>query len=396
MVERLHDCTVEDGYSIEEIAGEFELSARQFRRIIRSQIGVSPGHLIRTRRLLIARQLLIETSLPIVEIAFASGFASLRRFNDAFKKSYGSPPGELRRRRKTAAVGAEDAETFTLELTYRTPFNWDGILDFLAPRALKGVEAVQDGRYMRTVQIGAHRGYLVARHLPDRCAVSVEFTLSLLPVLPTLLARLRHLFDLDARPDLIGERLAADQLLGPLVEKNPGLRVPGAFDGFELGWRAILGQQVSVRAAATIAGRISEAAGEPFATPFAGLNRLTPTAEAIGAANSEELGALGILRSRSAAILDLARAITLDNVNLEAGSDPEKTISTLIELKGVGPWTAHYIAMRALRWPDAFPEKDVVLLRKLKVENPREAARIAQRWRPWRSYATLYLWQMPD
>ncbi|MCC2672884.1 MAG: alkA, partial [Armatimonadetes bacterium] len=339
----------------------------------------------------LAKQLLTETSLPVTEVAFASGFASLRRFNDAFATRYGMPPSRLR---KEAAPSSETAavETLTLQLGYRPPFDWPGLLAFLGARTLKGVEVVRDEEYLRTVRLGSHHGWVRVRNTPAKRTLQVEVSHSLTPVLPALLSRLRHLFDLCARPDLIATHLGMDPLLAGTVERNPGLRVPGAFDGFELAARAVLGQQVTVRAATTLAGRFSEAFGEAIATPHAELTHLCPAPQRVAGLEVEELAALGIIRTRARSIITLAEEIASGRLKLHPGADPQLTMRQLVALPGIGPWTAHYIAMRALRWPDAFPKEDIALRNRLGGVTATRAEELSQPWRPWRSYATLHLW----
>ena len=252
-----------DDDGLEAIAPQFELSSRQIRRILQKELGVSPIELVQTRRLLLAKQLLTETELPITEVAFASGFSSLRRFNDAFSGRYGMPPTRLRKEAGSKAGKTLAADSIALQLTYRPPYDWEGILKFLSMRTLKGVEQVSSGHYCRTMQLGKHTGWIQVGHKPSKRALMVEISNSLVPVLPALLGRLRNLFDLSARPDVIAEHLMQDGILSEAVSKNPGLRVPGAFDGFELAVRAILGQQVTVKAANdALAGRFVEAFGK--------------------------------------------------------------------------------------------------------------------------------------
>jgi len=278
-------------------------------------------------------------------------------------------------------------------LTYRAPFDWQGMLRFLSARMLKGVEWVEEDAYLRTVQLGGHTGWVNLRHAPEKRALLVELTHSLTPVLPALLGRLRNLFDLSARPDVIAAQLMRDALLAEAVARNPGLRVPGAFDGFELAVRAILGQQIRVKAATTLAGRFAAAFGEPVDTPHPGLTRLCPTPQRIAAAKVEELTALGILEARARSILLVAEEVASGRLRLEAGAQPDATIERLVALPGIGRWTAQYIAMRALRWPDAFPKEDIALRNSLGGVTPARAEQLSQAWRPWRSYATLHLWQ---
>ncbi|MBI1275183.1 DNA-3-methyladenine glycosylase 2 [bacterium] len=377
---------------LEEIAAQFELSPRQLRRIITSQLGVSPIELLQTRRLLLAKQLLTETGLPVTEIAFASGFSSLRRFNDAFRTHYGMPPTRLR---KEAASHAPSSTTnsSTLQLTYRPPYDWASMLEFLQARALRGIEHITGQSYARTVRVGEHKGWIKVTHKPEKHALMVEFTHSLLPVLPNLLRCLRNLFDLDARPDVISAHLMKDSLLKNTVMAHPGLRVPGAFDGFEMAVRAILGQQITVKAATTIACRMAEAFGERAETPWPELSRLSPTAERMAAASEEAITSLGIIGARARSIIALAKAQLAGHVRLEAGIHPDNAIRYLTTLPGIGQWTAHYIAMRGLRWPDAFPKEDIALRKGLGGMTAKQAEERSQPWRPWRSYAVLHLWK---
>jgi AraC family transcriptional regulator of adaptative response / DNA-3-methyladenine glycosylase II len=377
--------------------------------------------LVLTRRLLLAKQLLTETELSMSEVAFASGFSSVRRFNDAFAERYGMPPTRLRRaashtNKRGASSGSERvgaprvgararaestefsprdvaaSNTLTLQLGYRAPFDWEGILHFLAARAMKGVEAVDDAAYLRTVRLGDRTGWIRVHEEPAKRALLVELTRPLTPALPALLGRLRNLFDLAARPDMITARLEHDELLGAAVRRNPGLRVPGAFDGFELAVRAILGQQITVKGASTLAGRFAAAFGESIDTPHPALTHLTPTAERIAGANVDEVAALGIVGARAASIIELAREVASGRLKLEAGADAVATIEQLIAIPGIGRWTAHYVAMRALRWPDAFPKEDAVLRKRLGGVTATRAEELSHSWRPWRSYATLHLW----
>ena len=406
IVQRLEEGHLDEKAGLEEIADQFELSSRQIRRIVQKELGVPPIQLLVTRRLLLAKQLLTETAWPITEVAFASGFSSLRRFNDAFNGRYGMPPTRLR---KNAAGGtAEDAaaivdsQTSTLQLSYRPPYDWKGILAFLAARALKGIEHVTDSSYARTVQLGKAKGWIRVTQSKKKHALMVEFTHSLTPVLPALLRRVRGLFDLNARPDLIAKHLRKDARLRSAVKANPGLRVPGAFNGFELGLRAILGQQVTVKAATTIACRFVEAFGQPIVTPFAELNRLTPTPARIAAASVDALARHGIVAARCRSMIALAKAqesksgSASGELCLDSGAyhDPDDAITRLAGLPGIGQWTAHYIAMRALRWPDAFPNNDIAVRNNLGGVTAKEAEALSQSWRPWRSYAVMHVWGM--
>jgi AraC family transcriptional regulator of adaptative response / DNA-3-methyladenine glycosylase II len=385
---RIDEGLLDEGGGLEALAARFGWSSRQIRRMVQRELGVSPIELVLTRRLLLAKQLLTETALPITEIAHASGFGSLRRFNDAFRRRYGMPPGRLRR----ATGSARDTGSLTLQLTYRPPYDWAAMLAFLGARAVPGVEAVRGDRWIRTIRLGAHAGWLEVRHLPERNALLVELSQSLTPVLPPLLGRLRNLFDLAARPDVIADHLAADPLLASAIAAHPGLRVPGALDGTEIGVRAILGQQVSVRSATSAATRLAEAFGERIYTPFPELDRLWPVTATLATLESGALRSLGIIAARARAIISLAQAVTRGAIELEPGVAPEEQVSGLESLPGIGPWTASYIAMRALRWPDAFPSGDVIVRKRLGGIAPSEVEARAERWRPWRSYAVLHLW----
>jgi AraC family transcriptional regulator, regulatory protein of adaptative response / DNA-3-methyladenine glycosylase II len=395
IVQRIEERTTDDDTGLEAIADQFELSSRQIRRIIQKELGVSPVQLILTRRLLLAKQLLTETSLPVTEIAFASGFSSLRRFNDAFNSRYGMPPSRLRKRAVDDASVVIGDNTSTLQLSYRPPYDWTGILAFLKARQLKGVEWVTDRFYTRTVHLGDCKGWVKVMQAKAKDALMLEFTHSLTPVLPALLSRVRDLFDLNARPDIINKHLGKDEILAPLVKANPGMRAPGAFKGFEMGLRAILGQQVTVKAATTIAGRIVGAFCEPVVTPYPELNYLTPSPAKIAKASVDDLAKHGIVSARCKSMIALAQAHVSGDLSLESGAhhDPNATIERLAQLPGIGQWTAHYIAMRALRWPDAFPKGDIVVLNSLGGVTAKKAEEISQAWRPWRSYATVYLWR---
>jgi AraC family transcriptional regulator, regulatory protein of adaptative response / DNA-3-methyladenine glycosylase II len=269
------------------------------------------------------------------------------------------------------------------------------VLEFLATRELKGVEWVTDRAYARTVKLGDRRGWIRVTQKPGKNTLLLEFTHSLTPVLPALLGRVRNLFDLNARPDIISKQLRRDTRLAPFVKRTPGMRVPGAFNGFELGLRAILGQQVTVKAATTIACRFAAAFGEPIVTPFPELNRITPAAERVARASVDDIAKLGIVSARAKSILALAQAQVSGAVSLDRGvhHDPQEAMKRLAELPGIGQWTAHYIAMRALRWPDAFPKEDIAVRNNLGGVSAREAEEMSQAWRPWRSYAVLHIWK---
>ncbi|HEY0940992.1 MAG TPA: AlkA N-terminal domain-containing protein [Steroidobacter sp.] len=394
IIERLEDGSIGNDAGLEAIASQFELSSRQIRRIVHKELGVAPVQLLLTRRLLLAKRLLTETTLPVTEIAFASGFSSLRRFNDAFNSRYGMAPTRLRKKATPAGETAR-GDTATLQLVYRPPYDWHGVLEFLAYRALKGVEWVTDNAYARTVHLGAAKGWIRVTQSKQPNTLSLELSHSLTGVLPTLLTRVRSLFDLNARIDLISRHLSKDKRLAPLVKRVAGIRVPGAFNGFELGLRAILGQQVTVKAATTLGCRFVEAFGEPSETPFAELNRLTPSPARVANATIDDIAKHGIVSMRCRSIIALAQAQLTGELALDGGViyKPEVAIQRLAELPGIGPWTAHYVAMRAFSWPDAFPKEDIAIRNALGGVSARQAEEMSQSWRPWRSYAVMHLWR---
>jgi AraC family transcriptional regulator of adaptative response / DNA-3-methyladenine glycosylase II len=385
---RIEAGALNDEGSLETLARELGLSSRQLRRAVRQEFGVSPIELAQTRRLLLAKQLLTETALPLITVAHSSGFASVRRFNAHFRAHYGVSPSGLR---KAAGTGSS-RDSLTLTLGYRPPLDWTSMLRFLAERATAGVEGVSGNAYLRTIREGEARGWVKVEPARDRNHLIVEVSSELAPALPALLFRLRGLFDLDARPDVIAAQLGFDPTLETALRRHPGVRVPGCVGGFELAVRAILGQRISVAAATTLAGRLALDRGEAVETPFPQLSRLSPRPECLAEAAPERLGALGISQLRARAIVELAQAICDRRLELTPGTDPEVTVARLKELPGIGEWTAHYVAMRALRWPDAFPASDLGLLKASGARSPRELATRAEAWRPWRAYAAMILW----
>lgn len=383
-----------NGRRVSELASELCVGERQLRRALAREYGVSPIELAQTHRLLLAKRLLTDTALPVTKVAYASGFGSVRRFNAVFAERYRMSPVALRR--SSPSAGEPDAP-LSLTLAYRPPFDWAALLDYFRGRATPGVEVVDGERYLRTVVLDGHRGQ-VAVDRPDGTthALRAEVSLSLVPVLMPLLARLKAAFDLDAEPDAIVAHLAGDDVLGDLVTARPGLRVPGGFDGFEVALRTILGQQVSVRAATTLAGRLAAAFGEPAETGHLGLTRYPVQAERLAEAEPAELIALGLTRARAASAIALAQAVASGELRLEPGGDVAGTVERLKTIPGIGEWTAQYIALRALRWPDAFPHTDLGLRRALGDTTPARLLAAAERWRPWRGYAAQYLWTGPN
>jgi len=378
---------IEDGRltdaRLPDIAQALGVTDRHLRRVFQEEFGVAPVEYAQTQRLLLAKRLLTDTDLPILEVAMASGFASLRRFNDLFRTRYRMTPVELRRKSPARAP----SEHLAFDLGYRPPYDWEAMLGFLEKRAIAGVESVDKRTYLRTVRIGKSTGWLSVTPSKRRSALRVTVSASLAGVLPVVLGRVKHLFDLACHPDEIAAAL------GELAAGRAGLRLPGAMDGFEVAVRAILGQQITVKAAATLAARFVEAFGDPVETAPPSLRRLFPLPAAIAALEPGDIARLGIIATRAKAIIALARAVAEGRIRLEPTAQVEGTVAALQQLPGVGPWTAQYIAMRALAWPDAFPHPDVAVLKAMDERNGPAALRLAESWRPWRAYAVLHLWK---
>jgi AraC family transcriptional regulator, regulatory protein of adaptative response / DNA-3-methyladenine glycosylase II len=368
-----------------DLAASLGVSDRHLRRITESELGVSPIELAQTQRLLMAKRLLGDTRMSQTEIAFASGFGSVRRFNALFKSRYGLSPRALR-------GSANAAEGLHCQLEFRPPFAWGSLLDYLRLRAIPGAEMADATHYRRTVSIDEHQGWIAVSLGKKPNALNVDVSPSLAPVIGSVIVRVKRLFDLGAAPEAVSLSLSQDPLLEKVVRRIPGLRVAGAFDGFELAVRAILGQQVSVKGATTLAGRWAQAFGAPIATPYPELNRLTPTAQRMASVSADEISALGIVGARARCLATLAPAVLERRVVLTFVANVEDQIEALMRLPGIGPWTAQYIAMRALHWPDAFPSGDLMLMRAANATQKRLES-LSQAWRPWRAYATHYLWQ---
>jgi len=282
-----------------------------------------------------------------------------------------------------------------LRLAYRPPLDWEAMLAFLAGRCTAGVEQVEGGAYRRTARVGRLRGWVSVTADRTRPLLRVEASASLAGGRPALEARLRALFDLDADPRAVAAALRRHPVLAPSVRRNPGLRVNGAFDPFEAAVRVVLGQQVSVRAATTVAGRLAAALGEPIETPFAGLDRLAPTVADVAEAGEDRIAGVGMPGARARTLLALAGALRSGALRLERGADPDVVRDRMLALPGVGPWTANLVAMRALGAADAFPAGDLGVLRALGTRSAREAEARAEAWRPWRAYAAMHLWNLP-
>jgi AraC family transcriptional regulator of adaptative response / DNA-3-methyladenine glycosylase II len=382
----MEDCTLDEA-GLDRVAAQLGITDRHLRRAFGAEFGVAPIQFAQTQRLLLAKRLLTDTALPVTDVAFASGFGSVRRFNALFKQRYRLQPGQLRRH--AAAPGAADALKF--ELSFRPPYAWPALSAFLEARTIAGVEAVESGVYRRTARIDAggtqHRGWIEIALSAKKPALRVTISASLAKVLPPVLSRVKALMDLSCHPADVA------QALGAMAKRHPGLRVPGAFDGFEVAVRAILGQQVSVAAARTVAGRFAAAFGDPIETPFAGLTTVFPTATSIANLPYGRIALLGMPGARARTIVALARAVADADLVLMPNVDIEATLDRLRALPGVGEWTAQYIAMRSLAWPDAFMHTDLGVMKALAETDARRVLAAGEAWRPWRAYAVMHLWQ---
>jgi AraC family transcriptional regulator of adaptative response / DNA-3-methyladenine glycosylase II len=370
------------------LAKKLGVGERQLRRLFQSQLGASPKALAQTRRNLLARQLVVETDLPLTEVALAAGFGSLRRFNTVFRDLYGRPPSAMRR------ASAKSMEAgLVLTLPFRPPYDWPGMVALLAAHATPGVEQVSTDRYARLIAMdGKHGSVEVWLAGPDSLRAKIDFPD--IRLLPRIVARLRRLFDLGADPAAIDAWLGRDPALAGLVRHRPGLRVPGAWDPFELAVRVILGQQVSVAAGSRMAGKLVAAFGAPVAPRDPNLFALFPTAAVLAAVAPDAVSlALNMPRARGAAIVNLARAVTETPGLLTRGEGLDIAQRRLCAVNGIGPWTAQCIALFALRETDAFPTGDVGLQRALGLPAAALAAR-AEQWRPWRAYAATHLWMV--
>ena len=372
--------------SAARVAAEIGVSERQMRRLIVEHLGVSPVEFAQTTRLLLATQLLTETRLPISRVAMAAGFGSLRRFNHLFRERLRLAPTDFRRSEKREAA---ESGGLCLRLAYRPPLAWAHLLKFLKDHAVPGVELVEGNTYFRTLQTEKCAGWLSIQHDREEPLLWLRVSESLVPAISSVIAGVRALCDLDARPDVVDGHLATDALLAPSVRSVPGLRVPGAIDGFELLWRTVLGQQVSVKGATTLSGRVAKEFGEPIATPIAGLTHLTPTVRTLAGAKPDALMKLGLTTSRAACVIEVAKAMA-GGLRVEPGVAPEVAGPRLRAIRGIGPGTESYVAMRGLAWPDAIPETDLFVRRALESG----AARSVEAWKPWRSYAVMHLWNL--
>lgn len=420
---KMLESIAEQSLSIADLAAKIGVSERHLRRIFRLAFGVSPVHYAQTQRLLLAKRLMTDTVLPVNQVALASGFSSVRRMNALFTDRYKFSPTRLRPERNIRAMNRQGKSekprpqayaqacpqscqhsdnALSFVLSYRLPYDFSYLLDFLQRRALSGVESVNAGRYTRTLRVRSAGGksilgWLSVRQAPGKSALALSISPVFIPLLPRILTMVKRVFDLDAEPNLIAD------VLGDLVGERIGLRLPGAFDAFELSVRAILGQQVTVKAARTLANRFVTAFGTPMPSalscPDAAICAVFPTPERVAGLSQTEISELGIISSRANAIRALAAEFAsgalIHDTELNALA-PNEMIAKLSAIPGIGPWSANYIVMRALSWPDAWPPGDVAVQNAMGLANNlaghRSAETTSQKWRPWRSYAVLHIW----
>ena len=381
--------------SVADLAAKLGVGDRHLRRLFKAHVGASPLALATTQKILFAKKLLTETTMPISEIAFASGFGSIRRFNAAFRKIYGKAPSDQRQPNDQTAQQGEAMFRCGLTLSYRPPFDWPRMLAFFADRAIPGVECVEDGVYHRTVRMNGANGEISVTHADDGPALILRVALSDSRELLSLVERVRCMFDLDANMPAIHDVLFADPLLGNILKKLSGLRLPGAWDPFETAVRAVVGQQISVKGSRTIIGRIAARAGLRWdSASHPELTHFFPTAEELGAC---DLGIIGMPAKRVATIKALSKAVASGEIALQVNDSLEHFIDTLTRIPGIGDWTAQYMAMRALSEPDAFPAADLGIIKALQEggrrPTPKQVRERAEAWRPWRAYAAIYLWR---
>src|SRR5579871_4325437 len=378
---------LEDG-GIETLAERLGVGSRHLRRLFVRHLGATPIAVAQTRRLHFAKKLIDETGLPMHEIADASGFGSVRRFNAGIFKTYHRTPTQIRR--LAHQKGTQAGNQYLFRLHFRPPYHWQAMLDFLAPRATPGVEVVEDSTYRRSIAANGFEGYFEVSLDSVRDALVVRIDFPDPRSLFGIVERIRAMFDLNADWASIVKTLRADPTLNASMQADPGIRVPGCWNGFELAVRAILGQQVTVRGATSLAGRMASAFGKKFDGPN-GLTHLFPSAEVLAKSKLEGVGLTG---ARAETIRALARAVANGKIKFEGVVDSEDFLRRLCEIPGIGAWTAQYVAMRALGEPDAFPSSDLGLLRSLQASSSKELERRAEPWRPWRAYAAMYLWRM--
>lgn len=400
------------GEGLTNIAERLGVSERQMRRVFKEEFGVSPQAYRNTCRLLLAKSLLTDTDMPITKVAYACGFSSVRRFNDAFSNQYRMPPSRLR---NDHAVAKKDSPSVKVHIGYRPPYRFDLILAFLEARAIEGVEAVVGGAYYRTVCLDTLKrnavkrkasseksatesaiGWIKVENVPEKNRLKLTVSSELFDELPTVIAQVRRLFDTDCIPQAVEEGLKDFHALTPDVYHVPGIRVPCGFDGFEMAVRAILGQQITVKAAGTLAGRIARSFGGSADVPVEGLDTAFPAPEAFCDDDAEErLGVQGVVRQRAKAIVALARAVSEGFIDLSPFADIREMSDRLIDIPGIGAWTVQYLLMRVYGYPDAFLVSDLGVKKAFPDMKEQELKEHSAAWSPWRSYVMMSLWCAP-
>ena len=382
----IEESGLEDG-GVEGLARRLGVGSRHLRRLFMKHLGATPSTIAHTRRLQFAKKLIDETLLPMSEVAIASGFGCVRRFNAAIFGTYYRTPTHIRRLARP--TDRSSAHEYVFHLRFRPPYNWNAMLEFLAPRCIPGVELVENSCYRRSISVDNAHGWLKVSFDEENHCLIARVYFPHPRSLFTITERIRRMFDLDADWQSIEATLASDPMLARLMKTSPGVRLPGSVDSFELTVRAILGQQISVKGATTLAGRMARLFGKPF-SPANGLTHLFPSAEALARV---DLAPVGLTKARAQTIQALAKAVTRGEIRFDGVLDTADFVSRITELPGIGNWTAQYIAMRALADPDAFPSGDIALMRGLAVDSARELEKRAEAWRPWRAYAAIYLWR---
>jgi len=379
-----------DERPVDALSGRLGVGERHLRRLFHHELGASPAEIAATRRIHFARRLLRETELPVADVAFSAGFGSIRRFNEAFREAFDCTPGEYRR-------GGEDPPArrgeLSLRLPYQPPYRWSDLAGFLSIRAIPGVESFAGGAYRRSFADGESAGTLEIRPAPGEDALELRVPSIGAPELLSISARARRLFDVDADVATIARDLSRDRQLAADVRRAPGMRVPGCWDPFEIAVRAVLGQQVTISAATTLVGRVVRELGRPLAAPSGAVTHLFPRPADVAAA---DLRGIGVPGRRAAALRALAGAFARGEIDALAARGVDEFVAGLTKIPGIGPWTAHYVAMRALSEPDAFPAGDLWLRRWIVPGTTLSEAAAEERsavWRPWRAYAALYLWR---
>lgn len=381
-----------DDSSVEELAQQIAVGPRQLTRLFQQHLGASPVEVAQTRRLHFAKKLLDETTISLVDICFAAGFGSVRRFNAVFNKTYGRSPKQLRDKAKLKTAGP--APGITLRLYYRPPFDWRALLAFMQYRAIPGVEHVTAASYARTIRLEGRTGDFEVRFLKEVNALDVQINFPDSRMLCHIIDRVRSLFDLRADSAQIDEFLARDNLMKGIVRQFPGTRVPGCWDGFEEAVRAILGQQVTVKAASTLVARIASRYGQPYQCNNPALTHIFPDAKTLATAAMDNIGIVG---QRIAAINAVANGVDKGTLPVHPAAETAEFVTEICKIKGIGEWTADYIAMRALGDPNAFPHSDLILRRAAAEPGTELTAKQlrlrSEVWQPWRAYAVILLWR---